>query len=128
MTNIHKLVDVWHYALQQERAARLALTIALYEHPDGDHLWNRLAPRECQIFIFRTAGLTNKEVAQYLRISESTVKKAVSKLMHKLQIQVSNGSRNGFKKFLLRMNEPEKGDVENEKTVIRIRRTTRPAA
>ena len=48
---------------------------------------NQLTPRECEVALLVARGLSNREVASELAISEGTVKLHVHKIMEKLDVK-----------------------------------------
>lgn len=54
---------------------------------DGDATFVPLSPREMEILQFVTHGLSNKEIANRLRISQQTVKNHMTSILKKLNVQ-----------------------------------------
>lgn len=52
----------------------------------------RLLPEKCRLVFnySRTEGLSNKEIAQHLHISEKSVEKHITKALHRLRLQFRN--------------------------------------
>ena len=48
--------------------------------------WEQLTPRELQVLKLVAEGYKTKEIADYLSLSEKTVEKHRSKMMHKLNL------------------------------------------
>ena len=59
----------------------------LRQHPDRSYLAERLTSREVEILRFISEGLSNKEIAQTLGISVSTVKNHVHSVLEKLGVR-----------------------------------------
>ncbi len=59
----------------------------LRQHSDRSYLAERLTSREVQILRFISEGLSNKEIAQTLGISVSTVKNHVHSVLEKLSVR-----------------------------------------
>jgi len=74
-------------------AIRLALArgAALREKRRQKRAWStryeRLSPREREVFVLVVRGLPNKQIADVLGVSERTVKAHRSQLMHKMGVQ-----------------------------------------
>lgn len=54
---------------------------------DPDEHYSPLSPREMEILQFITNGMSNKEVAQKLQISQQTVKNHMTSILRKLNVQ-----------------------------------------
>jgi len=72
--------------LSQEIALRI-----LQQFPStkaqNDPVANTLTPREREILHWVSSGLTNRDIAAELSISEQTVKNHLKNLLHKLQLE-----------------------------------------
>lgn len=53
----------------------------------GDAIKELLSPKEYQVLCFLVKGMTNKQIAKQLFITENTVKKHVSSILSKLQLE-----------------------------------------
>lgn len=65
--------------------------------------WSELTPREKEILKLIAAGLTNKEIAQTLFITEGTVKNHVTNILHRLNVRARTQAAiiaNSFLPFL----------------------------
>ena len=60
------------------------------EPVDGQIAWTELTPRERQVALLVVRGLSNKEVARALELSDGTVKSHVHKIFRKV------GARNRY--------------------------------
>ena len=79
-------------ALQAVRRGETRVATALAASPlgsagDGDDVASQLTHRECQVLECVGRGLTNKEVAGELGLSEKTVKQYMSNIMEKLHVR-----------------------------------------
>lgn len=54
---------------------------------DGEERYIPLSPREVEILQFVTNGLSNKEIASELHISQQTVKNHMTSILKKLNVQ-----------------------------------------
>jgi DNA-binding NarL/FixJ family response regulator len=54
---------------------------------DGDHLSASLSKRELQVLALVCTGLSNKQIARHLQLSEGTVKQHVHHLLQKTKLQ-----------------------------------------
>ncbi|MGI6588042.1 MAG: response regulator [Peptococcia bacterium] len=94
-------VDVEGYLLKEAFPEELLLAIKLvgkgrkYFDPNimetvvckKEHLWEKLTTKEQEVLLLLAEGLTNREIAEKLYISESTVKKHVSQVLAKLELK-----------------------------------------
>lgn len=93
-------VDVDGYLLKEAFPEELLMAIKLvgkgrkYFEPGlmetvvykKDNSWEKLTPKEQEVLLLLAEGLTNREIAEKLYISESTVKKHVSQVLAKLEL------------------------------------------
>lgn len=56
------------------------------EKNKDEHLYSSLTPREKEILTWLTKGISNKEIARFLSVSESTVKLHVQNILRKLNL------------------------------------------
>ncbi len=57
-------------------------------HLEGDvDAFTPLSPREMEILLYVTRGLSNKEIAVKLEISHQTVKNHMTAILHKLDVE-----------------------------------------
>ena len=56
------------------------------QHP-ADDAFSTLSPQEDRILVFIGEGLTNREIAEQLSLSEKTIKNYVSQIYSKLHVQ-----------------------------------------
>jgi DNA-binding NarL/FixJ family response regulator len=74
-----------HEELQQWMSSSLA---SIPSHiVDGEEHFVPLSPRELEILDFVTNGMSNKEIASRLRISQQTVKNHMTSILKKLNVQ-----------------------------------------
>ncbi len=92
--SINQLIDTINSALRDEficspRIAALLLqqVSALSVQQVGDNAMQKLTPRERQVVILVSEGLSNKQIARRLNISVSTTKNHIHNILNKLEVQ-----------------------------------------
>lgn len=99
----HEVAEALTAALQGERVIRCAPqgSFTAYEPPATAELFSALTARQFEVLQLITAGLSNKEIAQILRISPFTVRIHVSALLGVLKLSSRSaaaalGARHGL--------------------------------
>ena len=92
--SINQLIDTINSALRDEficspRIAALLLqqVSALSVQQVGDNAMQKLTPRERQVVMLVSEGLSNKQIARRLNISVSTTKNHIHNILNKLEVQ-----------------------------------------
>jgi RNA polymerase sigma factor (sigma-70 family) len=74
-------------ALSRRMATRVIQELARVAQMEAGHTVHQLTPREKQVLCKITEGLTNKEIADTLHISENTIKVHITHILAKLHLE-----------------------------------------
>ncbi len=85
-----EIVDAIRKVGQGQSLLDPAVTASVLERvrrgPDGDDKWSQLTDQERRILGLIAEGLTNREIAQQVNLSDKTVKNYVSNILGKLEV------------------------------------------
>ena len=87
LSEIIKTVHEGGIYVSPSLAARMLVDIKDHKGPAGNDLFSDLTAREEQILKHVSHGLSNKEVARELSLSEKTVKHYMTNILQKLQVR-----------------------------------------
>ncbi|GGB02043.1 response regulator transcription factor [Macrococcus hajekii] len=81
-----ELIETIHQVVQGKRVFHPSVMTAAESAESLPHLNNRLSKRELEVLEQMTKGLTNKEIADILFVSEKTIKTHISHIFTKLEV------------------------------------------